>query len=91
MDFTKKLLWTTAISDLVSTETAQHNNCVEVNPLMKNRAVRISAKLAETYFIERVTDWAAKKKGKRKAALVIRWTIIGAFAFATGNNVMLSW
>ena len=81
-----KLLWTFTLTDIVSSETAFANGAYVGNPAMKNRAVRIGYKIGTAYVANEVT----KKMKNRKLASIIRWSLVGVMAFATGNNVVLS-
>ena len=81
-----RLLWITSVSDLVSTELGLARGRHEANPLMRRRAIRIPAKIGVTYLINRMTS----RRPNRKGATILRWVSAGLFAFATGNNIVVS-
>lgn len=87
LELARSLLWTAAAADLVSTEAAlQREGVVESNPLMKNRAIRISTKIGVTYAVDHFT----KRMKDKKAAFWIRMGLAMGWGAIAGWNFSVS-
>lgn len=73
-------------ADLVSTELAlRHSNLAEANPFMQSRAARIGVKAAMAGSVYAVSK-ELEKRGKKRAAKVVIWTVVGMWAGAAAWN-----
>lgn len=84
-----RLVWVTSMADLIGTEVALTRDCHEMNPLGRKRFARIPVKVGLTYLSNYLTAKLADK-GHKKSATILRWCLVAAFVFATGNNIAVS-
>ena len=83
------VLISAAAADLISTELAlSRGGAQEANPLLENRAVRISAKAASTALILLLAR--KLQENHPKLASTLRWTGVAFSAGATGWNVSMT-
>lgn len=84
-----KAVYITQITDIISTEISLAQGNYEQNVLMKNRAVRIPAKLVGGWAVNKLT--ADLYKTHPKAAILIRLGTVCATTYFTTRNLQLSY
>ena len=84
-----KTVYITQVTDIISTEVALANGIAEVNPFMKNRAVRIPAKIVGGFVVNKLT--AKLYKTHPKAAVLIRLGAVCATTYVTTRNLQVSY
>jgi len=75
-------------ADLISTEFALSRGATEANPLMRNRAIRIPAKVVMPFVFNRIT--AKLYQDHPKIAVVMRLVTTCGYTYLAARNFQIS-
>jgi len=84
-----KAVYISQVADIISTEISLSKGNVELNPAMKNRLVRIPAKIAGAVIINKLT--ARLYEMSPTAAVIVRAGVVSAATYATTKNLQISY
>jgi hypothetical protein len=76
----------TSAADVVTTEIGLARGRRELNPVMRNRAVRIGAHIVVPIAVNKTTEFI-RSEGYPTYALVIRMAVVGMWGFTSARNV----
>jgi len=77
----------TSAADVITTEVILARGGGELNPLMRNRAVRIGSRSVFCVAFNKSTEYLRTKKGHPKIALWMRISIVALHGYVVARNV----
>jgi hypothetical protein len=76
----------TSAADVVTTEIGLARGRHELNPVMRNRAVRIGAHVVVPIAVNKTTEFI-RSEGYPTYALIIRMAVVGMWGFTSARNI----